>query len=232
MKRSLAVILFTLSIMLAAAALTHSTASAAGSYYKTITINPGQVPSTQTSFPLLISLSGDSDLISHANPSGSDIYFTASTGTTQYPYEIEKYESSTGTLVAWVKVPSLSDSTSLKIWYGGSGGGSNNPTNTWDSSFKGVWHMSQVNALDSTSNHNNGTAVNGTVSSASGQIDGADSFINSPASGYIDCGASGSLGFSVSGTYTWSAWVNTLGAPGGGCGIIGRATKGVSGYAQ
>ena len=144
---ALITILLTLSILLASVALTPAAASADALYSKTITINTGQVPSTQTNFPLLVSLSGDADLMSHAQSDGSDIYFTDESGNSQYDYEIENYDGTAGTLVAWVNVPSLSDGTSLKIWYGGSGGASNNPNSVWDSHFKGVWHMNQVQVL-------------------------------------------------------------------------------------
>jgi len=157
-----------------------------------------------------------------ANPDGSDIYFTDSSGSTQYSYEIESYNSSTGTLVAWVKVPSLSSSTDtvLKIWYGGSGGASNNPSDVWDSNFKGVWHMTQVNAPDSTSNSNDGTE-NAGVSSITGQVDGADNFTRS-SSGYIDCGTGSSLNFNAGGSYTWEVWVKPTSLGSGGSGIIGK----------
>ena len=218
-----------------ATALAPATASAtAVLHWRTITINSGQVPSTQTNFPVLVSLS-DATLKSVSNgghvssSTGSDIYFTDAGNTAQYSCEIESYDSTNGTLVAWVKVPSLTDGTVIKMWYGIASSTPNTPSNVWDSNFKGVWHMNQVNALDSTANGNNGTVVNGSLSSVSGQIGGADGFTNTPAaSGYIDCGNGSSLNFSASGVYTWTAWVNTTGATGGGCGIIGKATG--SGY--
>jgi hypothetical protein len=230
-KLALTTTLIVIASTLLATALIPSTVSAAGFFYKTITINSSQVPSTQTNFPVLISLVNDSDLAAHvARADGGDIYFTDSGNTTQYSHEIESYNNTTGTLVAWVNVSSLSDGTVIKMWYGVDSGTPRwDPTNVWDSNFKGVWHMAQVNASDSTSNGNNGTVVNSTVASSLGLIDGADSFNNSYYS-YIDCGNSSSLSFNASAAYTWSAWVNTTGTPGGGGGIIGKTTKGVSGY--
>jgi hypothetical protein len=132
-------------------------------YSKTITVNSGQVNSTLTDFPLLVSISGDTNLMTVANgghvanTDGSDIFFTDSAGTTIYSYEIESYDGSTGTLVAWVKVPSIADGTVIRIWYGG-GSVSGNAEDVWSNSYQAVWHMTEADAVDSTSNDNDGTA--------------------------------------------------------------------------
>src|ERR1035441_6718676 len=76
-------------------------------YRKAITIDHTKVPNTdQASFPVLVSLASDSGLSAHARSDGFDILFTASDGTNTIPYEREQYSS--GTLVAWVKVTTLS----------------------------------------------------------------------------------------------------------------------------
>ena len=224
-----------------ATALAPATASAtAVLHWRTITINSGQVPSTQTNFPVLVSLS-DATLKSVSNgghvssSTGSDIYFTDAGNTAQYSCEIESYDSTNGTLVAWVKVPSLTDGTVIKMWYGIASSTPNTPSNVWDSSFKGVWHMNQVNAADSTANANNGTAANASAITlnASGKIDGSDTFTNfgnnESAPGfvrdYMDCGNGSSLSFSASGSYTWEAWVYLSSNAGAGAmGIFGKAT--------
>src|ERR1035441_6936948 len=67
-----------------------------------------QITTDQTSFPVLVSLTSNSSLSAHARSDGHDIFFMASDGLTVLPYERETYTSSTGALVAWVKVPTLS----------------------------------------------------------------------------------------------------------------------------
>jgi len=113
-------------------------------YRKKITVDHTRVQADLTAFPVSINLSSDSDLASHAQSNGNDILFTGSDGVAKLSHEIEKYTSSTGALVAWVQVPSLSSSvdTDLHMYYGNPTCGSQqNATNVWDSNFKGVWHL-------------------------------------------------------------------------------------------
>ena len=241
MKKGLALaaqLLLILS-MLIPSILTPGVASADALYSKTITVDHTKIPSPQSGFPLLISLTdatlADTAHSGHvANSDGSDIYFTNPSGAIQYPCEIERYDSYTGTLVAWVKVDlSSSADTKLKLWYGGSSVTSNVPSNVWDSNFKGVWHMNQVSASDSTVNANNGTAGSGITEISSGKIDGADSFTNpglsteysGTPSYYIDCGNGSSLDFSASGSYTWEAWIYVNAASSGPRGLFGKTSN-------
>ena len=63
-------------------------------------------------------------------------------------WEVEKYDGTTGNLIAWVKIPSVSSSTDTVFYlmYGDSAINTNqsDPPNTWDSNFKGVWHMGET----------------------------------------------------------------------------------------
>jgi len=122
-------------------------------YRKNITIDHTKVPADQTNFPVLISFT-DSNLSAQAQTSGYDILFTTSDGTTKFSHEIENFTKSNGTLVAWVKVPSLSSAanTTLYMIYGcATATNQQNPTGVWDTGFKGVWHLNQgtgVTAVD------------------------------------------------------------------------------------
>ena len=142
-------------------------------YRKPITIDFTKVSATLTNFPVLISLT-DVDLQSKAQSTGNDIVFTSSDGTTKLSHEIEKYDSATGTLVAWIKVPSLSSTanTVLYMYYGNAAAANQqNAVNTWDANFKAVWHLSQdpggtgAQMKDSTVNANHGTSA-GAMTSA------------------------------------------------------------------
>jgi hypothetical protein len=75
-------------------------------FRKEITINNAQVSGTLTNFPVLINIA-DPNLASNAQSSGNDIMFTAWDGKTPLNYEIEHYTSSTGSLQAWVEIPTL-----------------------------------------------------------------------------------------------------------------------------
>ncbi len=184
---------------------------------KPITINSAQVSGTSslTNFPMLFSVT-DPTLKTVANggdvgeSNGNDILFTAGDGLTKLNHEIEYYNPSTGQVIAWVQIPSLSNTanTVIYIYYGNPmAANQQNPTAVWDSNYKGVWHLPNGTTLspnDSTSNGNNGT-IDGSVPATSGEIDGAASFSNHSAR-YIDMGANTNL--EELGPYTVSAWVN------------------------
>jgi hypothetical protein len=63
---------------------------------------------------MLVSLT-DSSLAANALSSGNDILFTSSDGLTKLNYERESYTSSTGQLIAWVQIPTLSATTDTTI---------------------------------------------------------------------------------------------------------------------
>jgi hypothetical protein len=107
--RKLLAILFVV-ILLSLVAPTAS-ASPGWDYQKLITIDHTKVEADLNNFPVLIHLSSDSDLASHAQEDGGDIVFTNAVNTARYDHEIEKFVTSTGELVAWVEVDSLSKDT-------------------------------------------------------------------------------------------------------------------------
>jgi len=142
---------------------------------KKITIDHTKVSATLTNFPVLFSRT-DIDLKAHAKSDGSDILFTNSGGT-KLKREIEKYNGSTGELVAWVRIPSLSSTidTEVYIYYGNAGGAETNDFDVWDNDFKMVHHLQEIcTHYDSTSNYNNGVIRGGINPYATGQINGGD----------------------------------------------------------
>jgi len=181
-------------------------------YRKPITINSSKVSADVINFPVLVDIT-DSDLSSKARSDGYDIVFTELDGRTTLLHEVENYTSSSGKLVAWVKVPSLSSSsdTVIYMYYGNSGQSSpsENPSGVWDDDFMGVWHLTEstggTDAIkDSTSNDNDGSDSGSPTLEASGKIGNAIDFDGSD--DYINCGDSTSL--DILGTaMTISAWV-------------------------
>ena len=185
-------------------------------YRKKITIDHTKVPNAdQSNFPVLLSLTTDSNLASHAQANGNDILFTQSDKVTKIPHEIENYNGTTGKLVAWVNVPNVSSSTDTDIYmYYGNSGASNQqqPTLVWDGNYKMVQHLKETTdgtagaIKDSTSNNNNGTDNNGPTLGATGQIDGAISFDGTDDS--IDCGDLNEVGDVP--VLTFEAWAEPL----------------------
>lgn len=84
-------------------------------YRKTITIDSTKVKAPLTSLPVLISMT-DTDLRDKAQNDGHDILFSSSNGKAKLSHEMERFDGSTGELIAWVKVPSLSSSKNTRIY--------------------------------------------------------------------------------------------------------------------
>lgn len=178
-------------------------------YRKEITINSSQVPSDLTNFPVLINLSSDSDLVSHAQTDGDDILFTNDTGT-KLNHEIESWNNTgNGDLVAWVNVTSLSHDTDTDIYmYYGNSGASNqeNPEDVWDSNYVAVWHMdeSSGNIIDSSGTIADHSFSGSLPDKRDGVIDGCQDFDGT--CDYIDFGDESATEVS---NPTLTAWVKT-----------------------
>jgi subtilisin-like proprotein convertase family protein len=160
-------------------------------YRKQIKILDSMTPAGCTSdlsnFPVLIDLSGDwlkteanGGNISH--PYGYDIIFKAEDGETKLDHEIEKYDGVNGTLVAWVRIPTLkvNADTVIYMYYGNPSitSPTANPTGVWDSNYAAVWHLKEgtggTGAIkNSTSYSNDGTNSTGLSLGATGKADGA-----------------------------------------------------------
>ena len=157
--------------------------SSSWTYRKPITIDRTKVGSTATtthsSFPMLFSVT-DSDLkyTSYSGKvgktDGTDILFTSSDGTTKLSHEIEKYSSSTGETIIWVKIPTLSatSDTTIYIYFGNSGASDQqDATNVWDSNYRLVYHLKDGDSTsanfyqDSTSNNIDATLWDGNSNS-------------------------------------------------------------------
>ncbi|HSG98023.1 MAG TPA: DUF2341 domain-containing protein, partial [Woeseiaceae bacterium] len=197
-------------------------------YRKPLSIGSGNVGSNLTDFPVLVSLASDTDLAADAQGDFDDILFTAADGTTKLSHEIEKYNETTGELVAWVKVPTVSSSadTVFYMYYGNAtAGNQQDPTGVWSNGYAGVWHLKedpsgtapQMN--DSTSNALHATSV-GSMTSGNqigGKIDGALDFDGSD--DYLQ-----SSDYDITGAITVSAWVNWDAISASNEGIISKRT--------
>ncbi len=198
-----------------------------------ITLSGYDKPEPLTNFPVLVTLgthlAGFSYTTFGSPSTGADLRFASSNRTDELSYEIEKWDTN-GTSCVWVRVPLVSG-TNTTIWacWGNSGAGAPAyATNgsTWDASEIGVWHMAQSNALDSTSNRFNGTAI-GTVTPVSGGlIDGADDFDQD-----FDCvQIPDSTRFTLTNAYTLSAWIRPDPLTNDWQAIIGSYSSGNNGF--
>ena len=147
-------------------------------------------------------------------PTDTTLGFTLTPGgATKLKWEVEKYDGTTGNLIAWVEIPSLSSSsdTVFYLLYGDSSINTDqsDPPNTWDSNFKAVWHLGNGSTLslnDSTSN-GNALANVGATGATTGKISGGAG----PFNGTSQCLKTTSAINLGTNKVTLSAWVNITG---------------------
>ncbi len=188
------------------------------SYYSPLTFNHAQIPSSQSNFPALISLTdarfktiGNSGHV--ANSNGYDIRPYSDSGLTSAitGYELERYNASTGEVVMWCKIPSLSSTVLDTVIYLGYGDASlttdGSSTTTWSNGFLGVYHLKDGTTLSVASSTGSNNGTNHSVTATAGQIDGGGGFV-SASSQYIDVGT-----FDTSPGFTLSAWVKGTSFP-------------------
>ncbi len=155
-----------------------------------------------TNFPAYINLSKHAEM----QPDFVDLRFyndTCDNGGSQLDYEIENYTTANAHI--WVKIPRLkTGNTSISVYFMNSTGVSSgeNPSGVWDS-YHAVWHMTEQNVSDSTSNNYDGTNHSGVFFNSSGSVDGANYFNGSA---YI-----GLPGFpNMQSDFTVEAWIKTF----------------------
>lgn len=199
-------------------------------YYSSFTINSGQVPSTQTDFPILVNVV-DARFKTVANggrvedSNGYDIRPYSDVGLTlPLSYELERYNASTGEVIMSIKRSSVSDGLVTYLKYG-------DPTittdgsssSTWSNGYLGVYHLGNGTTINvnSATGTNNGT--NNGVTAVVGQVDGAGSFVSS-SSQYVALPAS-------IGPLTYSAWIKATSFPAAQNSIVVKNGSGVQGLA-
>jgi len=144
------------------------------SYYKQFWINASMIDDDLVNFPVLVSISSDSDLANHTQSDADDIRFTNGSNPesgTQYNHQIEYWNNDSNYVNAsiWVNITYISSSsnTTFYMHYGNSSiANQENITGTWNSDFVMVHHMDgsvYTELDDSTSNNNDVTKDNDTV---------------------------------------------------------------------
>jgi len=180
-------------------------------FCKKITVDRTQVvQASNVNFPLLINLQNYDDLKTEANGgrvgnnNGWDIVFKDKNCLT-LDHEIDYYDGTTGTLVAWVRIPDLTNTEDYEVYmyYGDSNVicSPENPDGLWDPNiYEAVYHLSD-DYKDSTSNDHDGSNY-GTTFTAS-QIGRGALFTPSNGWDHIELGT-----WSVGGDdMTIQAWV-------------------------
>ncbi len=200
-----------------------------GSWVRSISIDHTKVgSSTHSNFPMLFAgtyayLATVANGGKVENASGFDIGFYSDAGaTTKLDWEIESWNPTTGAIVAWVKVPSVSNAVDTVI-YLGYGDPSittdqSAPANVWDANYLCVHHMGDGTTLsgaDSTSNSNNFSAIGSpTPVAATGKVGGAISFSGGTSQAYA-----AALTLPFGSDITVSFWQKVSSGNSGGFGI-------------
>ena len=195
-------------------------------YIRTITVG-SNASGTNINFPMLVS-STVSSWASVSNgghiqnlttaPNGiqepADLIFTSDSGcSSPLNFETEGYSSSTGALVDWVNVSSLSAGSLVYICYGNTAvtTDQSRPGATWNSNYQFVYHFplmpsGNLNASDSTQFGNAATAQNNVTATMAGEVGGGVSYSS---------GGGGAMENSYTQTnvttYTEEAWIKTSG---------------------
>ena len=178
-------------------------------YRKQITIDHTKVADDLTDFPVLVHHISP-DLEDHAQDDGDDITFISEDGT-QLDHEIELYDDTSGELIAWVKIPSLSGSvdTILYMYYGNpDSSNQQNPEDVWDDQYVGVWHMNDFIASITLDSKYDNDGFKNTIQCL-GRIGYGQRF-DATRTNSIDCGNDPTLhGLCGTTEFTLECWVKT-----------------------
>lgn len=198
-------------------------------YRKKITIDHTKVSHTGatnnlSNFPVLINIQGDPSLISSNNKvrnDFNDVIFVNQADNQPLNYEVESYDSGSGNILVWVKIPTLYDSAAAQdsiiyMYYGYPTATPNTTANkqgVWDDGgggyYKGVWHVGESGTgavgdyKDSTANGNNSTNTSSEPTKAAGQIGEGQSF-----DGSTNIASTNNSSLNITDNITVSAWVN------------------------
>jgi len=176
-----------------------------------ITIPAASVSEDLTDFPVLLSATHSN--FKSAKTDGSDFVVTTSDGTTPLNRELDYFNSGTGQIALWFRVPTLSSASDNEfyVYYGNAGASETDDATVWSSAYRMVQHMDQdpedssPQIIDSTANDADLTCqgtmdasdlVTGKIGNAL-DFDGADDQLYRADDGTLD----------PSSSFTISAWV-------------------------
>jgi hypothetical protein len=173
-------------------------------YRKQITITANS-PSELVDFPVSI-VTTDLDLMAHGH--AADIGFTALDGT-PLSYEIVAYDGTTGTLEAWVRIPSVTATADIVLVYGGAPV-TPNAKPTW-ANYAAAWHFAESSGTwaDSAGGHaaEPATATTTAAPTPTGLVGSARDFDGVDDASPVPEPADNSLDFGT-GSFSVTAWVN------------------------
>ncbi|MFW9849402.1 MAG: hypothetical protein ACFFF4_09685, partial [Candidatus Thorarchaeota archaeon] len=152
-------------------------------YRMPLTVPATEVTTDVDMFPLLVSFAEPGIFPSKVQTDGDDFVFVQND--LVVPHEIDRYDSGTGRLVAWVRMNlSSTVDNDFLVYYGNPYVGSTeDPYGVWSNNYEAVWHLNEGNSepthRDSTIGNytgikNGNTLTSGIDSSYAQQFDGSD----------------------------------------------------------
>ena len=164
-------------------------------YRDVVVIDSGEIDNDLTDFPVYLNLADfDPSFFSGVRADGGDIRITQSDGVTELPREVVDIDTGTQTGELYFKAPTLSSTTNATfyVYYGNAAAADYAITDTygaenvWDDDFLAVYHMENINAVDSTSFSRDAVAVGDTPVVTSGLIGSAVQILDNGGSDYLD----------------------------------------------
>jgi hypothetical protein len=197
-------------------AVTKTVASGNYAFSQGITVGALGNTGTLTNFPLLVYIKEDAlkSGVNCANnvqfptglpaTTGYDFAFTTNGGTNELFYQVESFDATTGTLTAWVQVPSVTTAATSLTFYFGSAAPAHDASfayGTWSSDYLAVYHFNESSGtvLDATTYQRWATATNATSTTA-GKVSSAYLF-NGTTSKIVSSSTADILG-----NFTLSGW--------------------------
>ena len=199
-------------------------AAAYGNYAfsKSITLNTASIgmSGNLTNFPALVRIQDNAliitgkctDAVQAPNGPNYDFAFLDPSSATELNYQVESYDQTTGTLLVWVKIPTLyaAANNTLTFYFGSLNPATTHNTAffnvTWPSDYLAVFHFNEAvytgTIIDATANGHTGTASG---------MNSSDLVTGKIGNGYSFNGSSKKIAantVTVTGSFTISAWVN------------------------
>ncbi len=167
---------------------------------------------TITDPSLIVTTGGCSNNVQFPNGPNYDFAFVDAVAG-EIPYQVESYNSTTGVLLVWVKIPTLTHlvNNTISFYYGAPTAPATHTTafyqSTWASDYLAVYHFNETTytgtTADGTSNAHTGTTSGMTSASlVSGKIGNAYTFNGS------NTKVASSNNADITGNFTLSAWIN------------------------
>ena len=180
-------------------------------YRVQITIDHTKVENHLVNFTMLFNYTS-TGFKNHAQADGDDFVFCLNSTGAKLNHEIEKYDSSTGYLRAWVNVSGINHVSDVVVdlYYGNATTSSNqNKQKTWDRSYLMVQHLDDALYEDDSTSNTKDMIHSGTEIVTTGKIGSAEYF--DAVGDYVRANAT----FAAMTLPTFEQWVKFSGADGG-----------------